>query len=713
MADVFTHVKLHYQDELAFASNDGVAVAQRMVLVWTLGKDDEGSKIEKIVLCQTDSDGVLHPAGRSLQHGSSGEDTRLSLFPLGPVNDTGSQLARNFPTSRMGWFAVWPFDPEHSDPTLTLAYLKKHRLWTGLVPFGRPALKLLRSLEKRELHSGFNFSGSAGQQLLVSIPCSVDVYLNRIQRLTESINERVDAYQKYYVNAMTCGAVLDEAHTLIVAKNREIEKNSWLDAGGGLETYKKQALPLPETKIISEEVFSELQADLVRKVEYRRDRTNLENEVNELRGILESQSYNQQYRRADWEKSAYSELDAEAVNAEAIEAIARWSPEEAQGLVKQIGLKEMLEVSAQGKRSALQAAEKVEKTAVWLWKAKGKIVKLATIKNKLEFTAKLNWHVHYKRDLIGAARFLEVSDVMQDVDNLEEEIALAARRGRLLGTETKRFQETKIGSELDKYIKPSFKHMGEDAIARADEIVAGFGVGLAGIEFAAALADEKPGIQDDLKDITSGIKLGADLSSLKMVQRRAPGFAKLAKSVGKRASVAGSVVDWAGSVQDLYKAADGGASDDFAYSVASYAGKGLVAGGSILLLTPFAPLGGVLVAAGSAIDIVSGVVKSGDGLINYQSAEEKTYLKLVKKLREHSPDKGKGNNLYDLEYSVLVNQSMSETDAFQRLLDRANKRQERALKDKYEDVKIKDFIRHLLSPGYTRSNINWVLYKSA
>jgi hypothetical protein len=381
--------------------------------------------------------------------------------------------------------------------------------------------------------------------------------------------------------------------------------------------------------------------------------------------------------------------------------------------MQQIGLKDLLEASAQGKSSALEAAEKVEKTAVWLWKAKGKIVELATIKNKLEFTAKLNWHVHYKRDLVGAARFLEVSDVMQDVDNLEVEMALAAKRGRLLGIETERFKDTKIGDELKKYIKPSFKHMGADALARADELVAGFGVGLAGIEFAAALAEEKEGIQDDLKDITSGVKLGADLLSLKMVQRRAPGFADFAEVVGKRASAAGSVVDWVASAQDLWKAADGGATDDFAYSLISYSGKGLIAGGSILLLTPFAPLGGVLMAVGSGIDIVSGVVKGGHGLIDYQSVEEKTYLKLVSKLKDYSPDKGEANNLYDLEYSVLVNQLVPETDTFKRMLDRANYRQERALKSQFGDTTIKDFISQLLSPGYVRSNINWIMHKNA
>jgi hypothetical protein len=47
------------------------------------------------------------------------------------------------------------------------------------------------------------------------------------------------------------------------------------------------------------------------------------------------------------------------------------------------------------------------------------------------------------------------------------------------------------------------------------------------------------------------------------------------------------------------------------------------------------------------------------------------------------------------------------------MLDRANYRQERALKSQFGDTTIKDFISQLLSPGYVRSNINWIMHKNA
>jgi len=133
------------------------------------------------------------------------------------------------------------------------------------------------------------------------------------------------------------------------------------------------------------------------------------------------------------------------------------------------------------------------------------------------------------------------------------------------------------------------------------------------------------------------------------------------------------------------------------------------------MLTPLAPLGGVLVGIGTAFDILGAGVKGvHKGVIDYESVEEKQYLALMeKKLRKHSPDQKKGNNLKDLEYEVRVQTKVGDTDSFKKLLGQVTQKQASALKSAFADQTLREFTSNFLSPGFTKGGINWTIYKNA
>lgn len=673
MADLMKNIQLFYLGEApAEEGKKGVPVANKDVVVVL--------KSRRLMLCSSGSEGILYPTPDTVNHNKA--EDQYNIQRASTSADRSKHIAQSFPWSQHGIFFLWPH--KQAGRPASWKFLKEQGLYTKPVDFSK--------------HD------------TVFVPCPLDMYLDRIQNLTERISEKLDRHQTYVNRVMTCGGILDQAHTLLAAKGRGQEMKNWLEAGSGNSRYQRVARPLPEVNIISTEVIGYLREDLKRYLKFstRRLERTTEQDRDILKGILTSQAYNWQFAHAEWEASKYSEREAENIHAEAIDAMANAGPEDALSFLKEVGFESLLKESAKGKAQAKSAAQQVEKKVQWLWKMHGKVIKLASIKQKLEVTATLNIKA-YKNDLLGAARYLESRGVMKDVDALEKELQKAASGNRLLGTES---LSKDVQSDLKKYINPSFPGLDEKMKAN---IKGGIGCGLAMLELGAALGKEKRGIRDDISNIKSGIGLGTNLTALPMVEKRIPGLTALSKSVAKYTGPAGDVFDWGCSVQDLYKAADSGNTDDFAYSVVSYTGKGLVAGGSILMLTPLAPLGGALVGIGTAINILgAGAEGVHKGVIDYESVEEKKYLVLMeKKLRKHSPDQKKGNNLKDLEYEVRVQTKVGDTDSFKKLLGQVTRKQATALKSAFADQTLRKFTSNFLSPGFTKGGINWTMYKNA
>ncbi|RKX28590.1 MAG: hypothetical protein DRP47_04020, partial [Candidatus Zixiibacteriota bacterium] len=128
---------------------------------------------------------------------------------------------------------------------------------------------------------------------------------------------------------------------------------------------------------------------------------------------------------------------------------------------------------------------------------------------------------------------------------------------------------------------------------------------------------------------------GTSILDIPAIQNKIPTGAIISKAAG----VAGAAADWGISIYDMYTAADTGDGKKFAYSVVSYGGKGLVMGGAVLLLTPLAPLGAVLVAVGTAVNVVGSLVEA---IIDYKDVDEKMFIELMTtKLKENDPTSGK------------------------------------------------------------------------
>jgi len=673
MADSINKPRFFYRGEQITVDGeaDRIPVAEKWVVALIKGGG--------VHVGLTDERGILYPIPSTLNFNKSDKTFRIQQAPVTADRDLPPVT---FSSITQIVFFLWPHTK--ADNTVKAKYISKHELNTDSILISR------------------------GLDIL--LPCPLDIYLERIQKLTERINEEVKHHQNYVNRCMTCAAILDQAHTLLVARGRGLWYSNVSNAGSGSEQYMNEAVQLPEVEIITSEVIEHIREDLERQLNFqsRRLRRVTKRDRKKVAAILSSDAYNQAFRDADWQRSDYTKREAEKINKRAVKTMADAHPEHADAFLDDVGFKRLLSKSAENAGSAESVAKEIKEKANWLWSMTDGILQLAQIKRECELTIGLNIKTT-RYDLVGAARFLETRGIAQNVDDLEGEILDAMEGNRLLGADS--FSED-IQQKADNYINTSVPGLSQDAVKN---LTGGIDSGLKMLELASALSEEKEGIRDDINNMKDGIGVATDIAQLPAVENRIPGLSKLGKGVSKYTGPAGAVTDWAFSIQDLSQASD---RTEFAYSVTTYSGKGLVAAGSILALTPLAPLGGVLVGIGTALDIMSGATETvHKDIINFKSVKEKRYLRLMeKKLKNHSPDQEEEGEEYltltKLSYDVQVEQKVGDTDAFQSILEQVNSSQARALRDRYADMSIKEFTGNFFS-SWSGGGMNWVIYENA
>lgn len=453
----------------------------------------------------------------------------------------------------------------------------------------------------------------------IFLPCPEAIYIERIKKYGATIKKKNEAYEKCMSKAMTCAGLLDQAYNLVVGRGKYVQISLALEAGKKkfyLTRDRIMASDNIEATAINAAAVNELKQELTKytKSETRRYRRRTYMDVQILSAIFLSDVHQYQYSHTNWktfgskDKSKPSK-DVVGDYDQAYSALIKTGSATARKLYE-AHYGAIVKKASAGKSQAYLAIEEMNTKAAWVKNTLDimNIVANARTYKMASDLRKLN------TDFKGACRFLEARGVITDFDKLERELDRSLVRGTPVNVDG--FFE-KTPTPVPENIKASIK------------------AGVSALAMLSALHKESKNNRDTIDKVTSVYGFATDIMDIPGINSRIPKGAVISKAAG----TAGAVADWGISIYDMYSAADTGDGKKFGYAVVNYAGKGFVAGGTILLLTPFAPLGAVLVGFGAAVQVIGSIC---EGIMDFKTIEEKKFLLMVeKKLAENDPSRGK------------------------------------------------------------------------
>ncbi len=452
--------------------------------------------------------------------------------------------------------------------------------------------------------------------------CPIDIYIERLKHYTKILTKTTKAYHNCIGKAMACACLLDQAHNVVKGRGRHIQISLSLRAHkkerrvkGRISTGDKIFYSDNiESTIINVACVEETRRVLTNFIEgeTRRYKKRIQMPVAILDAIFRSQIHNYQYKITDWEKRNSSSTfiptdEIIKIYDDALISFFQTGTYTSRSLYKE-QFKKLVEDSAKGK--AKSAIKKAEEKAKWIGNIQNMLKIVAEARN-YQLASKLR---SLSTDFKGVCYFLEAKGIITDYGELQQELD----RSLIHGT------PVNVDGFFEKQTNPV-----------PDNIKGGIKAGVSAISLLAALQKESKNNRDTIDKATAIYGVTTDIMDIPVINNRIPKGAVVSKAAG----VAGAAADWGISIYDMYAAADTGDGKKYAYSVVAYAGKGLVLGGSVLMLTPFAPLGAILVGVGIAVSLIGALC---EGIFDYKSIEEKRYLAAMKtEFKKNDPSKNK------------------------------------------------------------------------
>lgn len=610
MGNIIITPRLFYHTEAITVKGKKVPVPiSRQYVVWILYQYDIKAKREvpkRIGLAKTDDTGVMYSCASN-------------------INFDGKKF-----------FASTVTDPlflkkYYAHKYLPVTFMERQRVAMFIWPY--PSI-LSKEVYLKDLQSkGLIIEGRVLQaSRKIELRCPIDIYIERIQHYTGIIKRATKPYQEHLNGALACGALVDQAYNLVQARGMHRQQFTALKAHQNKMHITAGAIfhgNNIESEILSFEIFNEMRKNLqnyikleTRKYNYRAGRA-----IRIMVSIFRSDVHNWQYSHTNWrerEKSAAFEKHEKVteIYTEAHVAMLKTGAKVVRKLVED-KYAPIIKKAARGKGPAARALEETAKTAAWFRDMTDGVLKIVAGARIYRMSKELT---SLRSDLLGACRYLEARGVLQKVDDLEETLdglidnVSRARRqkGRILIDATPYYDAT---APLSKGAAANIKGM--------------ISSGISGIALLAALNKESKNIRDDIDKATAVYGFATSITDIPAIGNRIPKGAVISKATG----VVGAAADWGISIYDMYHAADQGDGRKFAYSVVSYAGKGFIAGGTVLAMTPLAPLGAVLIAIGVIINIVGSIVEA---ILEFKSADEKKYDQIMEKiLKDNDPSRDK------------------------------------------------------------------------
>ena len=282
--------------------------------------------------------------------------------------------------------------------------------------------------------------------------------------------------------------------------------------------------------------------------------------------------------------------------------------------------------------------QKVADTCDWIGKLGGELLNVTDAYSVFSMAKRLQTQAvdlsGFKRDFLATAKYLEDANLMKDVDKLEVTINTALKSGTTI--------------DASQFVPESKYRV---------NIISSLTAGLSLIATITAVTDQQKEGWEKVGNVTkSSLGFASDVSKIGKIAEKLPTFAKW----GARAGVVGNFIDTGMAYSDMYQHAQPGMEEVFYTDFVMYMGKGIATGGAVLVLTPLAPLGLVLIAVGAAIDIIGSI---SQGLLTYQTVEQGQYNKCLGEA--HSRDKEGAAKPF---YEAGLNEKTRNTQFYQKMI---------------------------------------------
>jgi hypothetical protein len=590
-----------------------VPVAEQWVVCLFEKESKFGTKVN-FQWCRTDKKGLLYKARADLKWFGDKKQFYVQN-PIPPAYTQANYRWRYQPMTfvhrqNVAMF-IWPY-PEAHNNYVTIKQLVDQGL-------------LLHDKIKR------------GQQA-VFLNCSLEIYLHRMRHYTKILNKHIVPYQKRVAGLFTCGTLYDQAYHYVVAKGKAhqvgiagyaLKEGKGSSYQNGQDAGRLLNLPNFEAQMIAIGVFDRLKQITKNQLkEYTRVfRRQTERPAQILGAILRSKHHDLLFRRFDWKvrsgrtidgKYEMSHGDEQSYN-DAYIAIFRCQTKLGKGLYD-MHFADILKASQSGKSAAMEALKKVGATGSWAKNMTDGVLKITAAARTAKMSQDLT---SLDEGLKGALNYLEARGIL-----VPTSADFSAEKAKL-GVALTRSQKYNISVDASSYYTCKFD------TGAVGEVKAIASSGLAAVTTVLAFQKQSKNIRDDVEKAKEAYGLVTSVADIPMIQNRIPAGAVISKGAG----AVGAGIDWGISIYDMSAAADKGEGQEFAFSVVSYAGKGILFGGTVLLLTPAAPLGVVLVAVGAVITILSDGFKAA---YEWKSVDERQFRMVLDELfKRHDPTKGK------------------------------------------------------------------------
>lgn len=573
-------------------------------------------------LAYTDEDGKLHPLG----------DDFFNPYINKVIFDGEYFRIYNF----KGWFEVKREFPHiYNNPVRFGADDFVGLFFVPLYTVGFVSLKEL--LDKDLIREGRVLRGKESlkypkedEKYWIALPGDYPIYLARMRALIKELDKRLKAARKRIGFLLACASLLDQAGNLVAARARSAWDSYFLRLP---QNKKGHALFVYfETRLLQEELINPLKDVISRLVKQSSEKAKerIDEVASELARLLKNPRHNQTYNAYFQKYFEEGKEIPKEVRESYMYAYSLLSCSHIGEEIYKEHIKEFLsKFNSKDKNQIKGAIESINQQARWVSAFRDEIMGVVTAYGTIKLANELT---ALRDDVIAASRFLENKGIAHNIDELEDKLNKAI------------IHDTRV--DASDYFNISPESYGWKA----------FNIATNALTLANVLTKEHETITDKIESSKEIIGIMGELSKMRSIQERIPLAPVLEKTTGPIISL----LDYGLSVHSLYKKADTGKGDEFSLAVASYCGKGLILGGSILSLTPFAPLGIGLLAVGGAIDLLADVA---GWVISYKSADLRKFEEVFEKIKKLD----KNGEIY-VHFEVLSNRKVSETKYYQELV---------------------------------------------
>lgn len=584
------------------------------------------AQIVECHLAYTDEEGKLRPLGDDYLNPS------INKVTLDELNTGKVFTIHNFKR----WFDVKKESPLYNLP---VRFGPADYIGLFFVPlYTQNQISLKELLDKDLIREGKILRGKDSpkfptkeEKYWIALPCDYPLYLARMRALIKELNKRLEAARRRIGFLMACSSLVDQAANLIAARARSAWAHYFLKLSQ--DKNGRASYVYFETRLLERELINPLKESISNKVKRSSEVANQRvNEVaQELTRLLNNPRHNSAYQEyfkthLKENKDIPKEVRESYMHAYSLLSRSKMGQEIYNDHIKNF----LNQFNAKDESQIKKGIERTKEQAGWVKDFRDEILAIVTAYGTIRLSNDLTT---LKNDVIAASRFLENKGIARNIDDLEEKLNKSI------------ISPSKLSVNASDYFDLPEESWGWKA----------FNIGMHALTLANVMMKDHETIVEKIESSKEIVGIMADLSEMKFIQDRIPASALVKKVAGPITSV----MDYGLSVHNLYKAADTGKGDEFSLAAVSYCGKGLVLGGSLLSLTPLAPLGIGLLAVGGAIDFLSGVA---GWVISYKSADLQKFEEIFEKIKEL--DK---NDEVHLPFRVFSRQKVSETKYYQEL----------------------------------------------